>query len=361
MEPHIVAIHNTLRRRNHKLFTFFKPMVQDTLLLGCKYISKIFLLDHSKHVIQYLSLLVSSLFAVAARRTLSSFGADSFGDRMTSVGSKSLLASLSTRIFAQTYPNNFFFPTAGQFMQLINRYWSSYDFFKSSSLPDELASRGFDEDLDMPAYLYREDGIKLWDIYEKFASNFVDEIYANDQEIVDDKVLQEWAQETSSPDSAAVKGFPKRFEDKTMLVKAMQTIWWICSGLHAAVNFPQYDCYGFTPNKPLNMRQGTKQYEESRDNNSGIRDWIFANAMPNLDAAKEAIQVTRVLTLPSKHTIDKLHENFQDLGHESYELFLIDLDKLGKKIDNRNKENREKGKPVYNYLHPTVVPASIDI
>ena len=36
MEPHIVAIHNTLRQSNHKLFTFLKPMVRDTLLLGCK-------------------------------------------------------------------------------------------------------------------------------------------------------------------------------------------------------------------------------------------------------------------------------------------------------------------------------------
>ena len=36
MEPHIIAIHNTLRLKNHKLFVFLKPMVQDTLLLGCK-------------------------------------------------------------------------------------------------------------------------------------------------------------------------------------------------------------------------------------------------------------------------------------------------------------------------------------
>jgi hypothetical protein len=53
-------------------------------------------------------------------------------------------------------------------MQLIDRYWKDYDFFKSSALPDELESRGFEEDLDMPAYLYRKDGMMLWNAYERF-------------------------------------------------------------------------------------------------------------------------------------------------------------------------------------------------
>ena len=187
MEPHIVAIHNTLRYKKHKLFTFLKPMVQDTLLLG-----------------------------FAARRTLASPGANSFGDRITSVGT-------------------------GQFMQLIDRYWSTYSFFESSALPDELASRGFEADLEMPAYLYRKDGMELWDAYGEFAADFVDEIYASDQAVADDSVLQEWAKETTDKDKAAVKGFPNQFRDKATLVKTLQTLWWICSGLHAAVNYPQYE------------------------------------------------------------------------------------------------------------------------
>lgn len=36
MEPMIIALHNTLRQSDHPLFTFFAPMVQGTLLLGCK-------------------------------------------------------------------------------------------------------------------------------------------------------------------------------------------------------------------------------------------------------------------------------------------------------------------------------------
>lgn len=38
MEPHIIAIHNTLKNKNHKLANFFDPLIQDTLLLNCKFL-----------------------------------------------------------------------------------------------------------------------------------------------------------------------------------------------------------------------------------------------------------------------------------------------------------------------------------
>ena len=127
----------------------------------------------------------------------------------------------------------------GQFMQLIDRYWSTYDFFGSSALPEELSSRGFDEDFDMPGYLYRKDGMKLWNAYGEFAKDFVDDCYSSDEEVASDAELQAWAEETTNREKAYVKGFPTKFEDKKTVVKTLQTLWWICSGLHAAVNFPQ--------------------------------------------------------------------------------------------------------------------------
>ena len=36
MEPHIIAMHNCLKLKKHKLYTFMQPMTQDTLLLNCK-------------------------------------------------------------------------------------------------------------------------------------------------------------------------------------------------------------------------------------------------------------------------------------------------------------------------------------
>lgn len=36
MEPHIIAIHNTLKKKKHPIYTFVKPLCQDTLFLNCK-------------------------------------------------------------------------------------------------------------------------------------------------------------------------------------------------------------------------------------------------------------------------------------------------------------------------------------
>lgn len=91
------------------------------------------------------------------------------------------------------------------------------------------------------------------------------------------------------------------------------------------------------------------------------RDWIFKNVNAKLDIAKETLQVVRALTLPSNFCIDNLSKNYQTRGKVPYEMFQNDLKKIGDKINDRNKENKSAGKAVYHYLHPSVVPASIDI
>ena len=149
----------------------------------------------------------------AGRRTLASYQEDSFGDYTSSVG-------------------------VGQFMQLIKKYWSQYEFFKDSHLLNELESRGFDKDFDMPCYLYREDGRKIWEAYGNFARNFIDATYVSDAAVKADKGLQRWAKEMTQ--KACVPGFPDHFEEKETLALTLQTLGWI-SVQHAAVNFPQYD------------------------------------------------------------------------------------------------------------------------
>ena len=196
MEPHLIAIHNILRgnksRDDHPLYGFIRPLCPDTLFLNW-----------------------------AARKTLIKYGADSLSDMWTSAGT-------------------------GQIMQLIGMQWERYDFFKSSALPNELESRGFTEDFDMPGYHFRDDGMKLWNMMGNYASDFVDEVYNSDTDVKGDGRLQEWAHFTSAKDRLAVPGFPASFESKEELVKVLQVLCWVPSGLHAGVNFPQYDVSVFT-------------------------------------------------------------------------------------------------------------------
>ena len=258
-------------------------------------------------------------------------------------------------------------------MQLIEKNWSRYSFFEKSSLPNELASRGFTDDVQMPAYLYRQDGMKLWHAIGEFAKDFVDEIYESDQAVAADKYIQDWAKETTDADKAAIPGFPSSFEDKETVTKVLQTLMWLSSGLHAAVNFGQYDHYANVPNKPLSMRADMSAIPSDDEE---IREWMFEHVFAHIssndawlkssslsksDAAIDIIQMGRLLTFPSDHCLDNLSEEFASIGTAAYATFLKRLHIISDEINTRNEEAKKANKATYNYLNPSNVPASIDI
>lgn len=287
-------------------------------------------------------------FSGAARQSLASFEALAFGDYQTSVG-------------------------GGQFMQLIGKMWSRYSFFEKSSLPNELESRGFTDDVQIPAYYYRDDGMKLWHAIGEFAKDFVDEVYESDQAVAADMYIQDWAKETTDADKGAIPGFPTSFEDKETVTKVLQTLMWVSSGLHAAVNFGQYDFYAYVPNKPLSMRADMStipsddeqirewMFEHAFAQISSSDDWLKSSTSSGADAAIDMIRMGRLLTFPSDHCLDNLSKEFASIGTEAYATFLKRLHIISDDINTRNEEAKKANKATYNYLNPSHVPASIDI
>ena len=302
---------------------------------------------HFKPLKMFVLTATSSYYIIigGARQTLASNGAKSFGDYQSSVG-------------------------VGQFSQLIGKMWSRYKFFEKSSLPNELASRGFTEDVKIPAYLYREDGMKLWNAIGKFATDFVDEVFDSDEAVASDRVVQEWAKETTDPNLGAIPGFPTSFEDKETVAKVLQTIMWTTSGLHAAVNYPQYNAYAYVPNKALHLRADLSMLPKD---DSKIREWMFENMLPIIRTddewlkeatgvpAIDSLKIANLLTTPSNHCLDDLSDKFEHIGKEAYDKFLKNLNVISEEIEARNKEAKKANKPQYDYLNPSNVPASIDI
>jgi hypothetical protein len=204
--------------------------------------------------------------------------------------------------------------------------------------------------------LFRKDGLRLWEAYDEFTSDFVDGIYDTDADVAKDKVVQEWAEETVASDKAAVHGFPAVINDKATLVKIMQTIMWTTSGQHAAVNFPQYNYYGFVPNKPMHLLASPSSISETTS-----RDDMFEKLLPEEEMMKLTMTTANLLTMDSKDCVDNLEEQFSVVGKEAYKKFQSKLDVISDDIEKRNKACKKAGKPTYSYLNPTAVPASIDI
>ena len=126
--------------------------------------------------------------------------------------------------------------------------------------------RGVDErDVDgknlLPNYHYRDDGIKLWDAMESYVREIIGIFYKSDVDVQEDTELQSWANEVhfhafpgydGAPDG---HGFPEKIESRDELILYCTLIMFNGSAQHAAVNFGQFDIYGFVPNAPFALRK----------------------------------------------------------------------------------------------------------
>lgn len=271
----------------------------------------------------------------------------------------------------------------GQLMQIIQNRWKKYDFFEHTSFPNQLKNRGFDKDFDIPGYLYRTDGLKIWEAMGEFATNLIDEMYVSDKEVADDFVLKEWAAAMVDPAMAGVRGFPEHIKDKATLALIIQCMWFMCSVHHSVANFSQFDvsfflvcviCAAislpklttlrlqymcFAPNRPFCLRMSMEDFQKKGDD---TLEYIFENVMPTPAIQATTMVATRVLTTPTDAPINGLEGHFKKTkyGKKSYKTFLKRLKVIGDEIEARNKNNKKAGNAVFAYMHPSVVASSID-
>ena len=120
--------------------------------------------------------------------------------------------------------------------------------------------RGVDNCEQLPGYHYRDDGIKLWNAMEKFASEMIHKFYQSDEDVKEDQELQSWAADIHTnafPGYFGAEdghGFPQKLSTREELAEYCTLIMFTGSVQHASVNFGQYDLYGFAPNASTTLR-----------------------------------------------------------------------------------------------------------
>ncbi|KAM3623614.1 uncharacterized protein V6R79_013228 [Siganus canaliculatus] len=125
--------------------------------------------------------------------------------------------------------------------------------YSSLCIPDDIAERGLK---DVPDFYYRDDGLKLWKISNRFVEGVLTHYYKNDDEVIKDSELQKWIQDIFEQGflSKADSGIPQRFTTVPELVKFVTMVIFTSSVQHAAVNSGQYDFGGWMPNFPTSMQ-----------------------------------------------------------------------------------------------------------
>uniref|UniRef100_A0A8C1VVM6 Arachidonate 5-lipoxygenase n=1 Tax=Cyprinus carpio TaxID=7962 RepID=A0A8C1VVM6_CYPCA len=218
--------------------------------------------------------------------------------------------------------------------------------YKSLCFPEAITARGME---DAPKYYYRDDGMKIWETINCFVSDVVEIYYDSDEAVLKDVEIQEFVKDVS------LFEFPKSLNSRVELAEYLTAVIFTGSAQHAAVNFGQFDWYGWIPNSPTTMRKPPPQEK-------GIVDLDFImKTLPDRKCSS--------LVLGTAWSLSRFQENERFLGmypdmyfteqpvKEAIKTFCKKLDDLTDQIKSRNKTITMD----YCYLSPNQIPNSVTI
>ncbi|XP_036955662.1 polyunsaturated fatty acid lipoxygenase ALOX15B-like isoform X2 [Acanthopagrus latus] len=244
--------------------------------------------------------------------------------------------------------------SGGEGMITILRRSMSSMTYSSLCIPDDIAERGLE---DVPNFHYRDDGLRLWDIINRFVQGVLGYYYKNDAEVKQDSELQKWISDIFVHGflSKESTGIPQSFTSVAELVKFVTMVIFTCSAQHAAVNSGQYDFDGWMPNAPTSL-QCPPPTKKGTTNEATMLD-----TFPDVSTTVHGMAVVWLL---SKQSTD-----FVPLGHYPKNHFTEETPcKLIKEFQERLEEfeanvkarNGSLGVP-YTYLIPAEVENSVTL
>ncbi|XP_067223192.1 hydroperoxide isomerase ALOXE3-like [Chanodichthys erythropterus] len=226
--------------------------------------------------------------------------------------------------------------------------------YSALCLPDNISERGLEN---VPHYYYRDDGMKLWNIINKFVAAFLSHYYQCDAHVQKDTELQDWISEifTNGFLGREGSGMPSSFQTVTELVKFVTMVIFTPSAQHSAVNNGQFDFGGWMPNYPTALRK-----PPPKEKGQTTEDTIL-ETLPDVSTTVNGTAVLRLLSkdstdhYPLGHFPENLYD--EDVPCKLIEEFQKDLRELSDLIEERNK----KLELPYTYLNPKNVDNSVAI
>ncbi|XP_046331732.2 polyunsaturated fatty acid 5-lipoxygenase-like [Haliotis rufescens] len=223
-------------------------------------------------------------------------------------------------------------------------------------LPEDLRTRGVSDENVLPGYYYRDDSLLMYNALKTYVTSYVDLYYDTPQRLLDDIEMQDWAGEmVQSRENGGIglEGVPGdgEFRELEQLILTLTSFIFTCSVQHAAVNFPQYDYYGFPPVYPLSL-VGRPPADKTPRTEADI-----LNALPDKKQTMDAMIVTKILSQKGVKSLGDFEVNYicDPNAEKIVENFREGLKKIGVIISERN---RSLDTP-YDYLHPDSIPNSI--
>ncbi|XP_030644123.1 hydroperoxide isomerase ALOXE3-like [Chanos chanos] len=224
--------------------------------------------------------------------------------------------------------------------------------YSSLCLPDDIKARGVE---DIPNYYYRDDGLKLWNIINKYVDGVVRYYYTSNDDVVKDTELQCWIGDIHKYGFLEKDGGIPSFKTVDELVKFVTIVIFTSSAQHGSVNNGQFDFGGWMPNHPSALRRPppTKKGGSAKDS-------IF-DTLPVIGTTVNAMAKLYILSKASSfpHPLGYYPEDLfsEKTPLQMIEKFQEDLKSLSSEIDKRN---RDLPLP-YIYLDPKQLENSVAI
>eukprot|EP00253_Pinus_taeda_P032506 PITA_32506 len=245
--------------------------------------------------------------------------------------------------------------------------------FDEQGLPADLLKRGMAvADSSTPHgvrliiedYPYAVDGLEIWFAIVSWVKEYLSLYYQNDDAVKSDTELQAWWTEIRNVGHGDKKEetWWYSMDNVEDVEKAITTIIWVASALHAAVNFGQYPYAGYMPNRPTISRrlipeEGSEEFSELVQN----PDLFLLRTISNQFETTLGIALIEIL---STHSTDEVYLGQRATSEwsgdervtEAFERFCMTLKEIEKNIRERNEDAAETLK---NRCGPAQVPYTL--
>lgn len=215
---------------------------------------------------------------------------------------------------------------------------------------------------DLPDYLYRDDATSVFTIIRDFVGELLGHYYKSDGDLGPDHAVeldtdvQAWAHELAHTFCWNKNGFPDRITSLAQLVQLASMFIWIGSGQHAAVNFTQYQSYGYVPIHPAALYKAPPKSasEVTGEKDNRVVDWL-----PGPSKSREQTVVHSVLATYSNldfNLVNYPEQMFDDAaGLSAFKRLQQRLTEYEDKVKS-DRQNQQ-----WEYLLPSKIPHSTAI
>ncbi|XP_036845272.1 hydroperoxide isomerase ALOXE3-like [Oncorhynchus mykiss] len=224
--------------------------------------------------------------------------------------------------------------------------------YSSLCMPEDITARGLES---IPNFLYRDDGLRLWDIVHRLVHNVIGHYYTCDSDVQKDSELQNWIEEIFFHGFLAETstGIPQSFSSVTELVKFITMVIFTVSVQHAAVNNGQFDFGGWMPNFPNALQQPPPTTKGQCTESTMLKTF------PDINTTVNGMAAVYLLSRQSTDYV-ALGNGYQDHFSEKTPLELIHETQNVLKKYNFEIQGRNVSLPLpYTYLNPNNVENSV--